>query len=88
MPTSDYFAKSYREARQKFLTAADAARATVTSRVLQDVRGPEDEELAMDVARLGPSDPVGMLVLISGTHGVEGFAGSGCQVGYLTDRLY
>jgi len=49
MPTSDYFATSYREARQKFLAAADAARAPVTSRVLPDVRGPEDEELAMDL---------------------------------------
>ena len=88
MPTSEYFATSYREARQKFLTATDAACATVTSRVLQDLRGPENEELAMDVARLGPSDPLEVLVLISGTHGVEGFAGSGCQVGYLTDRLY
>ena len=88
MPTSGYFAASYREARQKFLTATDAACATVTSRVLQDLRGPENEELAMDVARLGPSDPLEVLVLISGTHGVEGFAGSGCQVGYLTDRLY
>src|SRR6516225_9551772 len=24
----------------------------------------------------------------SGTHGVEGFCGSGCQTGYLNDRLY
>jgi Protein of unknown function (DUF2817) len=27
-------------------------------------------------------------MLISATHGVEGFCGSGCQVGYLTDQLY
>jgi predicted deacylase len=29
-----------------------------------------------------------VLLIISGTHGVEGFCGSGCQVGILTDRLY
>jgi len=27
-------------------------------------------------------------VLISGPHGVEGFCGSGCQTGYLTDQVY
>ena len=32
--------------------------------------------------------PDSVLVLISATHGVEGFCGAGCQVGYLVDRLY
>jgi hypothetical protein len=88
MATFDYFSTSYREAREKFLTAARAASATISSRVLPDARGPEDEELAMDFAWLGPKDPIDVLVLVSGTHGVEGFAGSGCQVGYLIDRLH
>src|SRR6478672_7572941 len=26
--------------------------------------------------------------MVSGTHGVEGFCGSGCQVGFLVDRVY
>ena len=26
--------------------------------------------------------------VVSGTHGVEGFCGSGCQIGYLNDQLY
>jgi hypothetical protein len=29
-----------------------------------------------------------LLLVISGTHGVEGFAGSGCQVGFFDDQLY
>ena len=33
-------------------------------------------------------NPKRLLILISGTHGVEGFCGSGCQVGYLADRVY
>jgi hypothetical protein len=40
------------------------------------------------VALLGAQNPENLLVLISGTHGVEGFCGSGCQIGYLADQLY
>jgi hypothetical protein len=36
-----------------------------------------------DVASLGPADAENILLLISGTHGVEGFAGSAIQVGLL-----
>jgi hypothetical protein len=39
------------------------------------------------VASLGANNAESLLVLISGIHGVEGFCGSGCQVGYLADRL-
>lgn len=42
----------------------------------------------LDVAQVGADSPKNLLILISGTHGVEGFCGSGCQVGYLTDRVY
>ena len=28
------------------------------------------------------------MVIISETHGVEGFCGSGCQVGFLVERVY
>jgi hypothetical protein len=44
--------------------------------------------LAIDVAQLGAATPDRALVVVSGTHGVEGFAGSGCQVGFLADRLH
>src|SRR5262249_16268266 len=88
MPIQDYFASTYAGARTKFLAAADDAKASLTHYTLPKLRGPEDEDLVLDVARVGPSNPENLLVLISGTHGVEGFCGSGCQVGYLTDRLY
>ncbi len=51
-------------------------------------RGPQGEVLSIDVARLGAERPGCVLLIISGTHGVEGFCGSGCQVGFLTDRLH
>ena len=88
MAITEYFATTYSVARANFLAAARNAEAQLTPYVLPRVRGPENEELAVDVARLGPQNPKSLLVLISGTHGVEGFCGSGCQTGYLTDQLY
>jgi hypothetical protein len=88
MPISEYFARSYSEARTKFLAAAHAAKAALTHYALTNYHGPENEGLVIDVALLGSKNPESLLVLISGTHGVEGFCGSGCQVGYLTDQLY
>lgn len=88
MPIHEYFGSTYIEARERFLEAAKAANATVTHYAIPKLRGPENEDLVMDVARVGSSNPESLLMLISGTHGVEGFCGSGCQVGYLTDCLY
>jgi len=88
MAVSEYFPNTYSGARAKFLAAASTAAANLTHHRLPKYRGPENEELFVDVAMLGPQNPENLLVLISGTHGVEGFCGSGCQVGYLTDQLY
>jgi len=81
MPVRDYFAADYREARRKFRDAAARAGAALASFVNPKVKGPEGEELATDVARLGPRDAGRVLITISGTHGAEGFSGSGAQVG-------
>jgi hypothetical protein len=89
MSTCDFFASSYAEARTSFLTAADAAGARLSAHPLHGRLGPDGEPLGIDVALLaGETSPRAMLLLISGTHGVEGFCGSGVQVGYLTDRLH
>jgi len=88
MAISEYFAASYSEARAKFLAAARIAGSSVMNYVLPNFHGPRGQELILDVARLGPQKPEGLLVLISGTHGIEGFCGSGCQIGYLSDQLY
>jgi hypothetical protein len=88
MTTSAYFSATYAEARDKFLLAARGSAARLMAYTLPDDRGPENEALSVDVAVLGPDDPDAVLLLISGTHGVEGFCGSGCQVGFFEDRLY
>jgi hypothetical protein len=81
MDTSS-FSSDYAEARDKFLTAASALGA-VLAHYANPNRGPGGETLATDVAWLGPSDAPKAAVLISGTHGVEGFCGSGAQVAWM-----
>jgi hypothetical protein len=79
-------AADYAAARTAFLTAADAAGATVT-RHAHPGRGPDDGALATEVAVLGPPDARHRLLVVSGTHGVEGFAGSLCQTTWLRDGV-
>ncbi len=49
------FSKSYAEARQKFLNAANAASLTVDSNI-HPLKGREGEDLAMDVVLDGAPD--------------------------------
>ncbi len=88
MTVSNYFSSSYREARYRFLAAAASVGARIRTHINPVGRGAEAEELATDVAVLGADMPTSMLVLISGTHGVEGFCGSACQTGFMHDRLH
>ncbi len=83
---ADHFSTSYGEARQKFLAAGAAARADIVS-LKNPAAGPESEELFTDLALLGPRDSKSVLVLISGTHGVEGFAGSAVQTGLMREGI-
>ena len=72
----------------EFLAAAASVGARIQTHINPVGRGAYGEELGMDVAVLGAETPTSMLVLISGTHGVEGFCGSGCQTGFIHDRLH
>src|SRR5262245_23163022 len=81
-----YFSTSYTGARAKFYDLARKAHARITTFGLPRVRGREGEALAMDVAWLGPAAPRGAVIVTSGTHGVEGFAGSGVQCAFLAAR--
>jgi hypothetical protein len=83
MGIPQYFSATYAEARQNFLQAARAADAAIEAHVNPNVSGVEGEELATDVARFGEMDAEALLIVISGTHGNEGFCGSGCQTGFI-----
>ena len=76
------FAQTYAEARAKFLAAARAANADLESH-LHPLTGPAGEALATDVAWLGPRDAPAVMSVVSGTHGVEGYCGSGVLVDWL-----
>ncbi|HWJ98431.1 MAG TPA: DUF2817 domain-containing protein [Acidimicrobiales bacterium] len=82
MADGDLLPRSYREARAAFLEAAEAAGARITSAV-HPLRGIDDEELAIDVAEHGPADADDVVVVVSGTHGVEGYLGSALQTQHL-----
>ena len=75
----DAFSKSYTEARQKFLNAAQQAGLQVESHIHPE-KGRDGEELAMDVVREGPADAKQVLLVSSACHGVEGYCGSGVQI--------
>lgn len=82
---SQYFSQDYFEARQKFLVTAEDVGASVEHRLNPKAKGPGGEDLLTDVARIGPDNARKVVVIISGTHGNEGFCGSGCQIGYLRE---
>jgi hypothetical protein len=87
---ADRFPSSYAESRERFLAAAHALASRhdvlVDSRAL-DARGPAGETLALDFAVFGARRPKHVLVVSSGTHGVEGYTGSAVQQQVLAGTL-
>ena len=72
---------SYADARAAFLDAAAAAGAAIET-FPHPLRGLHDEDLAVDVAEIAGGPDV--VIVVSGTHGVEGYAGSALQRHHLT----
>lgn len=81
---SDYFQPTYVDNRDRFLALAREHGAELHAHPIT-AKGPRGEDLAIDSAYFGPPDPARVLLLISGTHGVEGFAGSACQQQFLAE---
>ena len=86
MKTGTHFSADYGEARAKFLAACDAANAHVEPYQNPNT-DPDGEPLFTDVAAMGPADAERAVLLCSGTHGVEAFAGSAIQTGLLADGI-
>ncbi|MBB4577572.1 M14 family metallopeptidase [Rhizobium lentis] len=72
------FSETYFEAREKLLDRAGSV-----SSYESPARGPADERLFTDVAWFGDPDAQHVGVLISGTHGVEGYCGSAGQIDWI-----
>lgn len=77
-------APDYCEARRRFREAAAAAGATIHARTNPGQLGKDGEDLTLDLATLGPTDAEHRVLVVSGTHGVEGYCGSALQVHWLT----
>ncbi|WP_341487291.1 DUF2817 domain-containing protein [Pararhizobium sp. A13] len=73
----------YSTLRQRFLSAVRKAGATLFE-YQHPLHGPGGEVLSTDVAYLGQRNASKLMVLISGTHGVEGQFGSTCQAEWLS----
>src|SRR5690606_13074263 len=82
MDHARYFSRDFAEARERFRDLARRHGLEVETYPHPE-RGPDGGDLSADVTRIGPADAEAVLLLVSGTHGVEGFCGSGCQLGML-----
>ncbi|BAU50122.1 hypothetical protein SVA_3586 [Sulfurifustis variabilis] len=82
MKARDLYASDYFDARQRFLAAARMHNAWTAAFPIT-ARGPKGEELTIDTAYLGAGAPRRLLVVSSGTHGVEGYAGTAVQIAFL-----
>lgn len=82
LPTQALFTEGYANARQKFIAACVLRELTPQSH-RHPLPGFDGDALFTDVVRIGPTNAARVLVLTSGVHGVELFAGSGCQVDWL-----
>lgn len=78
-----YFSQDYRGARKAFIAACEARGVDVIARVHPRAKGPDGKPLFLDICALGPRQAQKALLLISGTHGVEGYFGSGALTGLL-----
>jgi predicted deacylase len=79
---NECFSNDYFTARKKFLEAARAVGARLSH--YQNLQfGQQYGALYTDVAKLGPDNAKKLMMTISATHGIEGFCGSGVQVGTL-----
>lgn len=77
-PNKIALAPDYAQAQDYFLQQAKAAGGTAQA-FAHGQKGPANEALATDTLWLGPPNPQNLLIISSGTHGVEGAAGSMCQ---------
>ncbi len=81
---TDVFPVSYAAARKRWLVQLN--KLPCLSKCLPypcDGTGPEGEQLITDTVWIGTEDASRVLILIGGTHGIEGFAGSAVQIDML-----
>lgn len=74
--------RDYLESRTTFTRLARQLQARCSSLSLSLPTG-DNPKLTVDTAYLGPTDAPNLVVIASGTHGVEGYAGAACQFNFM-----
>src|SRR3569623_13131 len=74
--------RDYEDSRRRFLKLATAAGASIRSFPLRNAKA-DALPLFTDNAQLAPENTQTLIVIASGTHGVEGYAGAVCQFRFL-----
>jgi ribosomal protein S18 acetylase RimI-like enzyme len=80
------FSATYAAARTAFMSAVAAAGGAITS-YRHPLTGPAGEPLFLDTARVGTPEARRVLFIAAGTHGIEGFCGSGIQTFLLRNQV-
>ena len=83
---SELFSPDYVTARRRFREAAKRLDCEIQAHPI-DRKGPQGEDLTVDVAITRATGSDRALVLSSGIHGIEGFFGSAVQLGVLEDWI-
>ena len=81
------FPADYRQGRHDFVAACEPAGAETITRVHPAAQGPDGKPLFIDCGLTGSRHAQKALLLIAGTHGVEGTFGSGALTGLLRGGL-
>lgn len=82
MPDSNPFSTTYAQARTAFAHQCERAGLAHHGVVNPHARAPGGEALTLDFAWAGPADATRVLLSLSGTHGLEAFAGAAAQLNF------
>ena len=82
------FNESYDASRQMFILTCKQQGVLVTSLLNPVCQGLNNEPLFIDIATIGDPNSRRVLIVSSGTHGIEGYVGSALQIASLNDDFY
>ena len=74
-----YFPENYSASRNQFLSLSEKVGAPLITRQFSD----GTTRYSVDIAYFGPERPANAIIIVSGIHGVEGYAGAACQCALL-----
>ncbi|MGC6416993.1 MAG: DUF2817 domain-containing protein [Bradymonadia bacterium] len=81
-----WFSPDYKTARSRFIELVQEKGGQHSSLPI-GARGPDNEALSVDIGFFGDPNPKRVLLHVSGTHGIEGFAGSAIQLAAISNDI-